>query len=285
MGPIEIVRRRGGLARTADLYRLGVSKRELASAVERGELVRVVRGSYALPELAILLVRARAAGGRLTCISAAPFYGLWVLREPRRLHVACGNGVAAAADPGIIDHPSTHLPDDRVLPIAALADVLVHALRCLPELDALVMVQSAALRGISMDFLRKRLPGRRNGKARSVLDLVLPRADSVLEVAAALLFRRAGFAFAMHVEIEGVGEVDFVICGVLVVETDGSPHFDKKQIKKDRRRSNAAAVRGYVTLRYYWDDIVYRPHETVAEIRAVLARLMDAGQGPVPTLF
>lgn len=27
-------------------------------------------------------------------------------------------------------------------------------------------------------------------KARSVLDLVLPRADSVLEVAAALLFRR-----------------------------------------------------------------------------------------------
>jgi len=77
------------------------------------------------------------------------------------------------------------------LPVAGLADVLIHALHCLPELEALVMVQCAVGRGdITLAFLRSKLEGNRNGRARAVLDLVIPRADSLLEVLANTAVRR-----------------------------------------------------------------------------------------------
>ncbi len=83
-------------------------------------------------------------------------------------------------------------PPHPWLPVAGLADVLIHALRCLPEVEALVMVQCAAQRGdITVEFLRRKLPGNRNARARAVLDLI-PRADSILEVLANYHFLRAG---------------------------------------------------------------------------------------------
>jgi hypothetical protein len=52
-------------------------------------------------------------------------------------------------------------------PVAALGDVLIHALRCLPFRESLIMVECAVGRGdMTLDFLRQRLPGTRNGRAR-----------------------------------------------------------------------------------------------------------------------
>jgi hypothetical protein len=93
--------------------------------------------------------------------------------------------------------------------VAGVADVLLHALRCRPELEALVMVQGAVSQALlGPDFLRSKLPGNRNGRLRAVVDLVLPRADSLLEVLAHTHFTRAGLKVQMHVDIPGVGEVD-----------------------------------------------------------------------------
>jgi very-short-patch-repair endonuclease len=155
--------------------------------------------------------------------------------------------------------------------MAGLADVLIHALRCLPELEALVMVQCAAGRGdVTLPFLRRKLPGNRNARARSVLDLVIPRADSLLEVLANTAFSRAGLQVRRHVEIPGVGEVDFLVEDCTVVETDGAPHLEPRQVKKDRRRNNAAVIGGYLVLRFGYDDVVHHPQRMVAEVRAVL---------------
>jgi len=155
--------------------------------------------------------------------------------------------------------------------VAGLADVLIHAMRCLPEAEALVMVQCAVGRGdISLSFLRGNLTGNRNARARSVLDLVIPRADSVLEVLANTAFRRAGLHVRRHVEIPGVGEVDFLVEEVIVVETDGETHLEPRQVKRDRRRNNASVVGGYLVLRFGYDDVVNHPERMVAEVRAVL---------------
>ena len=152
-----------------------------------------------------------------------------------------------------------------------MAAALIHAVHCLPELEALVMVQCAVGRGdISLDFLRRKLRGNRNARARSVLDLVIPRADSLLEVLANTAFRRAGLHLRRHVEIPGVGEVDFLVEDCLVVETDGSLHLEPKQVKKDRRRNNAAMVGGYLVLRFGYDEVVHHPERMVAEVKAVL---------------
>jgi very-short-patch-repair endonuclease len=201
-------------------------------------------------------------------VSAAPFYSLWALHPPGEVHLSCGNGVPK---PGIIDHAPCGHPTQPGFPVAGLADVLLHALRCLPELEALALVQSATGRGeISADFLRDKLIGNRNGRARAVLGLLIPRSDSVLEVLAHTHFVRAGLKVRMHVPLPGVGEVDCLVEECLVVELDGSTHFEPRQVKKDHRRNNAGMRGGFLTLRYYYDDVVYHPEAMVEEVRAVL---------------
>jgi len=258
---------RGGTAAAADLCAAGFSRHRITRAVADGAVLRVRRGQYSLAEFTAYRA-AREAGGLLSCVSAAPSYGLWTSVPVRKLHLCVGH---RAAPPGTVAHGRRQHPRHPWLPVAGLADVLIHAVHCLPELEALVMVQCAVGRGdISLDFLRRKLRGNRNARARSVLDLVIPRADSLLEVLANTAFRRAGLHLRRHVEIPGVGEVDFLVEDCLVVETDGSLHLEPKQVKKDRRRNNAAMVGGYLVIRFGYDDVVHHPDRMVAEVKAVL---------------
>lgn len=229
--------------------------------------MRASRGVYSLPAGSSLR-DALTCGGLLTCVSAAPIYNLWVLTETCVLHLCRSHPVATSRT---VEHGRPKHPRHRWLPVAGLADVLLHSVRCLPELESLVMVQSAVgRRDIELEFLYARLQGRRNGRARAVLDLVIPRADSVLEVLANTHFRRAGLRLRRHVFIPGVGEVDFLIEECLVVETDGSTHFEPQAVKRDQRRNNRSVLGGYLVLRYYYADVVHSPDEMVAEVLAVL---------------
>ncbi|MET3811331.1 hypothetical protein [Arthrobacter sp. UYEF3] len=104
----------------------------------------------------------------------------------------------------------------------------------MPLRDSLVMVECAVGRGeMTVDFLRKRLPGRRNGKARQVLGGVDRGADSLLETLARTYFRQAGIRVQTQVCIDGVGYVDLLLEGRLIVEPDGRHHGDWTQGKKE----------------------------------------------------
>jgi len=278
MDLFTFLRPRGGAAKRSQLVAAGFQRAQLEAAVAGGLLFRPLRGVYATTTADDGVLAAFRSNGRLTCISAAAYYNLWALHPAQALHLSCGNGVPKA---GVVDHSSCAHPKHPSLPVAGLADVLLHALRCLPELDALVMVQCAAQRGdITAEFLRKKLPGKRNGRARAVLDLLIPRADSLLEILAHTHFVRAGLNVRMHVELPGVGEVDCLVDDWLVVELDGASHFEPRQIKKDHRRSRASILGGRLTLRYYYDDVVHHPQAMVEEIRAVLRLHADGGFAP-----
>ncbi|MCU1517211.1 MAG: hypothetical protein JWQ75_1932 [Pseudarthrobacter sp.] len=263
----DFLLRYGGAARTGQLKRAGFSGAALKDAVAGGMVVRASRGVYGIPG-ASSLRDALEHGGLLTCVSAAPIYDLWVLAETSVLHLSRSHPVAASR---IVEHGRPKHPKHGWLPVVGLADVLLHSLRCLPELESLVMVQSAVGRhDIELDFLYAKLQGRRNGRARAVLDSVIPRADSVLEVLANMHFQRAGLRVRRHVIIPGVGEVDFLVEECLVVETDGSTHFEPTAVKRDQRRNNRSILGGYLVLRYYYADVVHAPDEMVAEVLAVL---------------
>lgn len=278
MDLVEFLRLRHGVARTLDLQRAGFTERKLAAAIESGLATRLKRGVYAAKGADPDVVAAFRLNARLTCISAARFYGLWLLHKPQDLHLSCGNGVPA---PAIIDHTSCAHPRHPYLPVAGVADVLLHALRCRPELESLVLVQSAVSQALlGPDFLRSRLPGNRNGRARQILDLVLPRADSLLEVLAHTHFRRAGLLVRMHVQLPGVGEVDCLINGFLVIELDGGTHLEGRQVKKDQYRNNASMRGGFLVLRYYYSDVVHHPEKMVAEVLEVLNNREAGRFGP-----
>ena len=214
----------GGAARRPALAGLGVDDAALRRAVRSGVALQPCRGLYALPTAVpdhLALLRRRQL---LTCVSAAPFYGLWTLEQAGPLHVYHRRGDGADGETG---HVGLLLEPQPHRPVAALGDVLIHALRCLPFRDSLVMVECAVGRGdMTLDFLRRRLPGTRNGRAREVLRWVDRGAESVLETLARTYFRQAGIRVETQVHIDGVGYVDLLLEGRLIVELDGRHHGD-----------------------------------------------------------
>lgn len=258
----------GGVARRPTLARLGVDDAALRRAVRAG-VMQPERGMYALPTAApaeVALLRRRQL---LTCVSAGPSHGLWVLDTAGPPHVHHRRGEVFD---GEVPHGGLLFPPHPNRPVVALGDVLIHAARCLPLREALVMVECAVGRGdMTLDFLRRRLPGRRNGKARDVLQWVDRGAESMLETLARTCFRQAGISVEAQVYINGVGQVDLLLEGWLVVELDGRHHGDWTQVKKDQRRNNRSVVQGYTVLRYYYADVVYAPEQMLGEVLTVFA--------------
>lgn len=65
-----------------------------------------------------------------------------------------------------------------------------------------------------------------------------------------------GLEVKCGVVIEGVGEVDLLINGRLIVELDGYEyHQSKKEFYNDRARSRAAMLLGYDTMRFTFEDV------------------------------
>lgn len=66
----------------------------------------------------------------------------------------------------------------------------------------------------------------------------------------------------------------------LLVELDG--HLGHEEVFRDMDRDNRAALKGYTTLRYGWHDVVQRPGEVAAQIRAALEAAGWRGGAPCP---
>ena len=274
IGPMDVSKALelcGGAARRPALARLGVDDASLRRAVRAGVL-QPARGHYALPTASPEIVATLRNRELLTCVSAAPHYGLWTLHAPAARHVHHRREDAVRNTPAV-HHAGLHLPPPDGMPVAALADVLIHALRCLPFAESLVMVECAVSRGdMTLDFLRARLTGNRNGPAREVLRWVDRGAESLLETLARTYFRQAGIRVETQVYLDRVGYVDLLLDGWLVVELDGRHHADWAQVKKDHRRNNESVVQGFTALRYYYSDVVYSPADMVGQVLGVLAR-------------
>lgn len=257
----------GSAARTATLLQAGFPERTIPKAVLAGAVARLRHGVVALPAAQPDFVAAVMANGLLSCVSAAGHHGLWRLHAPERPHLQCRHGNAA----GVVIHRGSVVPSESPHPVAGLTDTLLHALRCLPPVEAAVMVESALLQGrTGLDYLGQKLPGNRNGAARSVLRLVEGTADSAIEVVARILFRNAGIYTETQVELPGIGIVDFLLEGFLIVELDGASHLGARQVRKDRRRNNASILTGYAVLRYGYEDIVHNPQKVVDEVWQLL---------------
>jgi very-short-patch-repair endonuclease len=269
--PSRIIKAAGGVLLTRDVVAKGATEAGIRLAVRSGAVWRVERGLLAVPGADPELVAAGRSRGLLTCVSAAQRFNLWHLRPAPQPHYWHSNGRALD---GCVSHRLALTQPKRHGTVAALPDVLLQALLCLPAVESLVMVECAYNRGdIDLAFLRGHLTGNRCGKARDVLARVERGADSLLETLARVLFREAGIATATQVWLDGIGTVDFLLEGFLIVELDGIAfHLEPRQFKKDRRRDNAAVVRGLPVLRFFYDDVVHAPEAMIAQVRDVLAR-------------
>lgn len=271
---------------TADLRAEGRSKREVALLLDTGRLLPVRIGLFAAPGTPADLVRAARTGGVATATTAAKALGLWSPADDRlqiaapldspRLRDPDDATKDLRGDPDVCVHWSKRVPPARTLPdrIAPLLLVLEHTIRCLrPEL-AVAVIDSALhqrrLRPAQLALLAAALPAH----LRHVVAATDPQADSGLESIVRYLLRAAGLEVVVHAVLPGIGEVDLLVGGILIVETDGRAfHTSEQAFANDRRRDREAALRGYRWIRLTPSQVL---DEWPDSLRAVFALLADA---------
>lgn len=108
---------------------------------------------------------------------------------------------------------------------------------------------------------------------RCVRGLVDGRAESGPETFARLLARTCGRTVEVQTHIEGVGRVDLLVDGWIVVECDSREfHSNWDAQAEDRRRDLALAARGYACVRITANQLYHSPATLLDAIRGLLAR-------------
>ncbi|MBZ4487038.1 hypothetical protein LQ938_03915 [Microbacterium sp. cx-55] len=258
----------------ADLRSGGYTDSSIARLCRDGEVVRVRRGRYVDASLPAEIVDAARLGGRLDCTSLLRLLGVFVL-DDGRLHIQIERGSSRLPHRGTNVHAhwrttATASSDLIVDPIEALA----QACRCLAPRAAVATLDSAWHLGVvdeaGINEVFARLPGR----FRTLRRLLDPRSESGPETLVRLMLRAMGVRVDVQAWIPGVGRVDLLVDGWLIIECDSRAfHSDWTQHRNDRRRDSASAARGYVTLRPIAEDIFGNP----ADVRAAIAGLLSAG--------
>ncbi|MFH5878923.1 endonuclease domain-containing protein [Arthrobacter sp. NA-172] len=269
MDALEYLTSVGGVARVGLLRANGYAPsaiRKLASA--GGHQPR--KGVWAIPSADPEYLTAILNNGHLTCGSAATRYGLWIKDKPGRVHLATRH----CRGRGFVRHGGLRLPLENSVPVASVEDTVIHALTCLPEVDAISIAQSAMQQfGVPLAMLESEIPANYYGNARRLLAKADFLSESVPEISARLLFESEGLTFRRQVKIRGVGRVDFLIGRRLIVEVNGYAfHSSREAWRKDMARLNAAQLRGFVLLSFAPETIWNNPEHVMEEIRAVLAR-------------
>ena len=261
-----------------DLLSLGYRPKQITRAVRDGSLLRLRRDHYVFAGAHAAVMRAVRIGGRLTCASAIRLVcpDVFVL-SAERTHVQVDRGMSRLRMPddrrrrwlkteaeeirlhwgGLAEAPQPHA--------VSLRDAVREMARCLPAREVVATLDSLLhLHVMTIAQVREAFAGLPSRCAR-LLDHVDPRSESGPETLMRLLLVELGVSFELQVLIAGVGRVDFLVDGFLIVECDSKAHHEgwMKQ-KDDRRRDLAAAEQGYVTLRVLAEDLRTAPSGSLA---------------------
>jgi len=259
---------------THELHAAGWTRRALNRAVADGVLTRVRQGRFVAAGAHDDIVAAARLGGRLGCVTLLALRGVFVHHHSHR-HVQ-QDPLASRRPPAprdVIYHwrPSS-APRDRAA--VDVVEALAQATRCQPPRSAVATLDNAWHLGLvdeaDVGEVFARVPHRFHA-LRPLLD---SRAEAGTESLVRLLLRQLGCRVELQVRIGGVGRVDLLVDGWLIVECD-SERFHSTWLvhKKDRRRDMEALERGYATLRLLAEDILYRPDR----VRAALGRILAHG--------
>lgn len=261
-----LVRVHGGAVTTGLLLGLGVPRSAIARALADGTVRRVGHGALAVPDAAPALVLAARTRTVATCVTALAAANVSLVSEPLRPHLLTTH---RRHEGGAVWHR------DRLdVPPTDLVAAALRAAGCLPEREALAAVDNLLFRRLfDRDELIRHCP-RGAVRVRWVVDHSDPAAESVLESLLRHELLRAGIdGLELQARIPGVGRVDLLVDGWLVLEADGHAfHSDRAAISRDNDRSAMAMTEGYLTLRFGYDQIRYASDAVLSVIQRTLRR-------------
>jgi len=292
---IEFAQANGGVFAAADALALGMARSTLTRRLDSGVFTRIGRGLFALPGAGLvngidLALACRRLNGVVSHQSAGRLYGFdgipWAapsVTVPHRL---------TNFYPGVFVHQSTDMSDDHVvlvdgLPATRPERTIIDLAAVLSDgrldwvLDRALSsgtVDLPTLADLSAELGRRGKPG--TTRMRRMLekrDATYVPPDTVLEQRLLGIIWDEGLPepelqFQPPWLVPTNGRVDFgYVEQRLVVEGDSRKwHLLMKSFQIDRHRDNQAQLAGWRILRFTWSDIVDRPQEVGAMIRAAL---------------
>lgn len=263
----------------AELRASGFSRRQIEASLQAEHMRRICRNRYARPTLDANVATAVAERGRLACVSLLKLLGVFV-HTITHTHVHILPGTSHFLSPCGADvkrHwlPLQH-PEDASLSTVSVTDAVLQAAACLPLFDVVATLDSVVRKRLmslgQLHSLGDALPAR----ARRMLRFVNGIADSGPETYVRLILLELGVKFQQQVEICGVGRVDFLIEGWLILEVDSFAHHSSwHERKRDLRRDLSAAEQGYTSLRVLGEDAMYSRSELRAQLRTAISSLRE----------
>ena len=269
----------------SELRHLGYSGKKITRAVRDGTIQRVRRDHYVLTAERASLISAVRIGGRMTCVTAlAALTPDAFVFDDGHVHVHVergGSRLRSARDSSkrwskkdaqglrVTWGDLAELPASRHM--VAVIDAVRTMIRCRPEREVIATIDSLLRLGVVNMTQCREIISSLPARYRPILAQLDARAESGTETFMRLILCLIGVDFAVQVKISGVGRVDFVVDGFLIIECD-SRQFHEGWVKQraDRRRDLAAAERGYFTLRVLAEDLLHHPEAVEAAVRGLL---------------
>lgn len=247
-----------------DLMTRGLSRVDIEDAVRSGTLARIRRDRYCHPSTPPPVVTAVSAGGVLGCVSLLALLGVWVTRSAG-VHIHRAPHGRSPATTATVHCVTAVAPG--TLGRAGILDALLVAMHCLRMIDAVATVDSALHLGlVRMSDLAPYCADQRRAE---ILALVDARSESGLESIVRVALVLAGLRVQIQVRIRGVGRVDLLVEGCVIVETDGAAYHAGARRHVDHQRDAAGTSAGYSALRF---DAV----QVLTELADVVDAVMSA---------
>jgi very-short-patch-repair endonuclease len=268
----------------------GISRKQL----RHPSVVRLSRDTY-VPRAVLHELPVRIAAVLLTApsnavvshVTAAALWGLAIplQRDDERVHltVATGSAVRARADRSI--HRSPLTADEVTERLGLKLTTPQRTWRDLAAVlapPALLAVTDQLLgfwctRAELQAQLDLRPAGRGSARARAVVPLADPRAESPMESVLRWLLHAAGVPKPelQHVIRTAAGEFRADLAWPelkVLVEFDGDVHRERGVFVRDLRRQNALVAAGWTVLRFSSADVLGRPDEVVSQVLRALGR-------------
>lgn len=153
-----------------------------------------------------------------------------------------------------------------------IVDAVAHAVLCQEPRAAIATLDSALNKGLVSPVELQEVFAVLPRKYQVLLGLVDGRAQSGSETFMRLMLRALGCEVELQVHFEGVGFVDILVDGWLVIECDSRGfHGSWDAQQKDRRRDLALARRGITTIRPTASMIFDEPETVLDAVRGLLA--------------